>query len=342
MEPSIPQHLMASRTQPLRMREGHTPPYPSYSGRFGELNQGVVCTILGVQERGSLSNFAQAALREMWQTCGGQDAPGSREVAKHIDERGYENRVIIAYWDETETFDRWFERHQDVVGQESIEGYGRWLEVIRSSPEDIETLYSSDTFPEGASKVAAEGFSREILEHGYWGSMRDRLPRSQVDPLKPVGAPTKVNADTTTRVQPHDNFTIIRSGQDWTECGPEEKAKYFEDVEPQLQAGMDFLLTQGDEVGCYSNRYMRSCDLDGNLLPHSFGLSFWRSLADLEQWAESHPTHVRIFGAAMKFLRDNANTKLRLSHEVSVVPRQQQYFEYNNCHETTGMLGGSS
>jgi aldoxime dehydratase len=43
----------------------------------------------------------------------------------------------------------------------------------------------------------------------------------------------------------------------------------------------------------------------------------------------------------MKFLQTNAGARLRLSHEVAVVSRQQQNYEYNNCHATTGMLGAS-
>ena len=43
--------------------------------------------------------------------------------------------------------------------------------------------------------------------------------------------------------------------------------------------------------------------------------------------------------AAMKVLQANAGARLRLSHEVAIVSREQQYYEYNNCHVTTGMLG---
>ncbi|MGO1543860.1 MAG: phenylacetaldoxime dehydratase family protein [Gulosibacter sp.] len=341
MEPSIPENLRTQRIEPLRMKEGHAPPYPSYSGRFGALNTGVVCALLGVQSPRPFSANAQVAIDEFWRACEGDNAPGAREVATHIDEHDFENRIILAYWNDPASFERWFSQNVDniVIRNQSAERRGRWIEVIHSRPNDVETLYSSDTFPEGVSRVAEDGFSGEILEHGYWGSMRDRLPRSQTESLEPEGTPEHDVGDFSVRVKPHENFTIIRSGQDWSECDEQELTKYFTDVEPQLQSGMEFLVTNGEEVGCFSNRYMRSCDVDGNLMPQSFGLSFWRSLADLERWAESHPTHLRIFGAAMRFLRDNENTKLRLSHEVSVVPRAQQYFEYNSCHATTGMLG---
>jgi aldoxime dehydratase len=34
-----------------------------------------------------------------------------------------------------------------------------------------------------------------------------------------------------------------------------------------------------------------------------------------------------------------AQGQLRLYHEVSVVSAEEQYFEYLNCHENTGLLG---
>jgi aldoxime dehydratase len=72
----------------------------------------------------------------------------------------------------------------------------------------------------------------------------------------------------------------------------------------------------------------------------SYGLSWWRSLDALERWAESHPTHVAIFGAAMKYLMTmGPAAKLRLYHEVSVAGAEEQYFEYVDCVEGTGLLG---
>lgn len=218
--------------------------------------------------------------------------------------------------------------------------HGRWIEILSPELGSMETLYSSVTSPEGVARVARAGFSGEIQEHGYWGSMRDRIPRAQTDSLEPGGGLSAVANSGILRV--HENLAVIRSGQDWSLCQEAEIAAYFGDVEPQLRAGMNFLTAEGAAIGCYSNRYMTGSDGHGKALPRSFGLSFWHSLADMERWAESHPTHVEIFVAAMKFLQANAGSKLRLSHEVAVVSRDQQYYEYNNCHASTGMLGAIS
>jgi len=67
---------------------------------------------------------------------------------------------------------------------------------------------------------------------------------------------------------------------------------------------MDFLRDDGRAIGCFANRYAVVETADGRPTEKSYGMSWWRSLAALERWAESHPTHVAIFGAAMNHRRD--------------------------------------
>ena len=118
-----------------------------------------------------------------------------------------------------------------------------------------------------------------------------------------------------------------------------ERKMYLEDVEPILREGMDFLRDNGRSIGCYANRYMTVVAPDGTPTEKSYGMSWWKSLAALERWAESHPTHVRIFGAAMKYLSTlGPAAKLRLYHEVTVARADEQFFEYLDCHPQTGML----
>jgi aldoxime dehydratase len=72
-------------------------------------------------------------------------------------------------------------------------------------------------------------------------------------------------------------------------------------------------------------------------------MSWWNSLAALERWAESHPTHVAIFGAAMKYLSTlGPAAKLKLYHEVTVARVDEQLYEYLNCHDRSGMLKAGS
>jgi aldoxime dehydratase len=176
-----------------------------------------------------------------------------------------------------------------------------------------------------------------------WGGMRDRIPLSQTSEMAPAGAARAVRDGSRVRVIAHDNVCLIRSGQDWGDTEATERKMYLEDVEPVLREGMDFLRDHGRSIGCYANRYMTVVAPDGTPAEKSYGMSWWKSLAALERWAESHPTHVRIFGAAMKYLSTlGPAAKLRLYHEVTVARADEQFFEYLDCHPQTGMLNAVS
>jgi aldoxime dehydratase len=181
--------------------------------------------------------------------------------------------------------------------------------------------------------------SGEVQEHAYWGGMRDRIPLSQTSEMAPAGVAHAIRDGARIRVIPHDNVCLIRSGQDWGDTEASERKMYLGDVEPVLREGMEFLRDNGRAIGCYANRYMTVVAPDGTPTEKSYGMSWWKSLAALERWAESHPTHVRIFGAAMKYLSTlGPAAKLRLYHEVTVARADEQFFEYVDCHPRTGML----
>jgi aldoxime dehydratase len=259
--------------------------------------------------------------------------------AQYIDEFGFTNVISIGYWDDPHTYSDWSARHCTgwAGGAFSDPSVGTFLEALTPAVERFETLFSADV-PEGVAGVA-QGMSVPIQEHAYWGSMRERIPLSQTDEMSPRGAPKIVTAGLHQLVTPHENICLIRSGQDWSATDAEERRMYIEDVEPILRAGMAFLRDEGLAVDCFANRYMTVVDAAGHPMEKSFGMSWWRSLAALERWAESHPTHVAIFGAAMKYLGTlGPAAKLRLYHEVTVASADEQYFEYYNCHSRTGML----
>src|SRR5882672_2462022 len=148
-----------------------------------------------------------------------------------------------------------------------------------------------------AHYVDQAGFSN-VVSVAYWGGMRDRIPLSQTNEMAPGGNPELIRDGARLRIVAHDNLCLIRSGQDWSDTETSERKLYLEDVEPVLREGMDFLSDEGVSIGCYANRYMRVLGADGSPTEKSYGRSWWKSLAALERWAESHPTHVRIFGAA--------------------------------------------
>lgn len=344
MESAIDKHLKCPRTLSRRVPDEYQPPFPMWVARADERLEQVVMGYWGVQYRGEDQREAALnAMRHIAASLSLLDGPLSHDLTHHTDNSGYDNLMIVGYWKDPAAYCRWL-RTPEVIEWWSSEdrvsdGLGYFREIVAPRAEQFETLYGfRDELP-GVGAVM-DTISDDIEEHGYWGSMRDRFPISQTDWMAPSGELTVIAGDPAKGgrvvVQGHDNIALIRSGQDWAEAGDEERSLYLNEILPTLQAGMDFLRDSGKDLGCYSNRFVNYIDLDGNLLNLSYNIGHWRSLEKLERWAESHPTHLRIF---VTFFRVATSlSKLRLYHEVSVSDAKDQVFEYINCHPQTGML----
>ncbi len=340
MDSSITPHLACPRSRPRRIADDYAPPYPAWSARIDPAIGQVVMASYGVQWRGP--GDADAALAHVGALRATLDAAsGVRHVdlARYVDEAGYDTLVLQPYWTDPAVFRRW-EGRTDVAALLAADtGLGHFREILTPTAERLETLYSTEDEMEGLGR-ALERRSPPVQEHAYWGSARDRFPIAQTDALEPTGQ-LGFAADGAGRVtvRGHDNIAIIRSGQDWGPTGGEERRLYLAEIEPVLRAGMDFLRDRGGECGCYLNRYMRIVDLDGTPQEKSFGWSYWRSLGDMETWSEAHPSHLAIFGTFMRIVQQlNFDLKLRLWHEVYVVTSDQQLYDYRNCHPDTGFL----
>ena len=340
MESAIPPHLQVARTRHRRVPDDYQPPYPAFVARHGAAVERVVMAYFGLQYRGDAPPACATGLAWLEGQFAGPNGPKHWDRAAYRDEAGYDNIVSVAYWDDQQTFAAWFPAAREgwTGEQQEHSALGTFIEVLSPSVNDYETLFSSLGRPEGVA-VVADSLSGDIMEHAYWGGMRDRIPRSQTNEMAPAGAPGLVREGERLRVKPHENICLIRSGQDWSDTDAAERKMYLDDVEPVLREGMEFLRDDGRSIGCFANRYMTVLDRDGQPTEKSYGMSWWKSLAALERWSESHPTHVRIFGAAMKYLSSlGPAAKLRLYHEVTVARADEQFFEYVNCHPQTGML----
>jgi aldoxime dehydratase len=340
MESAIPPHLQIARTRHRRVPNEYQPPYPSFVGRHRPTVERVVMAYFGLQYRGKAPPSAAEALDWIAETFAAAGGPKHWDRAEYVDEAGYLNVVSVAYWDDQQTFDAWFSPAREgwTGAKNGFPGIGVFIEMLSPSVNDYETLFSSLGRLEGVA-VLADSLSGEVMEHAYWGGMRDRIPKSQTDDMAPAGAPGLLRDGDRLRVRPHDNICLIRSGQDWGDTEAAERKMYLDEVESVLRAGMDFLRDEGRSIGCFANRYMTVLDREGRPTEKTYGMSWWNSLASLERWSESHPTHVRIFGAAMKYLSTlGPAAKLRLYHEVTVARAADQFFEYRNCHDATGML----
>ena len=347
MESAIPQHLQCPRSRMRRIEDDYAPPYPAWVARSSEALVQVVMFHFGVQYADvALAGPARAAIERMTATFGGDDRPVHHELAAYKDEQGYETLMLTGYWTDPACFSRWWAK-PDVEGwwlsaDRLGERLGYFKEVVTPVVDRFETLFSSPEKLEGIGVGMGARSLDDIQEHGYWGSMRDRLPASQTDALTPAGSLMKEALDATGarfRVKGHGQVALIRSGQDWTVTDGEERTLYIEQMEPVLREGMDFIRDDGLSIGCYTNRYMTNLDEAGAPITRSFGLSYWRCLADMERWAEAHPTHIAIFGGFMRIVQKlNFDVKLKLYHEVSILREEDQDFEYINCHARTGLM----
>lgn len=325
------------------MPEGFEPPVPAWSGDWTDGVQELTSAFFGVQgeETPEWRHWVANALLPKT-----EDGPELVEKAVFTDANGISNHVYLAYW-RNGRYPRWWQQ-ESVSGwwadeRRSNETVGYWREVSTVGPDRIETLHSSPD-SHGIATLASE-LEGPVPEHGYAGAARDRIPVSGTDALR--GSETTSNglrADVSAngkrvRVAAPANMCIIRSGQDWEYCDPDEREFYLKEVAPSLTAGMDYLRDNAEESRCLSMRLMRRTDEDNNELKQTFGLGYGLDIYAFEEWAKSHPTHTKIFGQFLSHAeRFGENMRLRLWHEVSVVAVGGTDFEYIGCHPRTGLL----
>ncbi|CAI6023571.1 unnamed protein product [Clonostachys chloroleuca] len=346
LDNAIPEHLRGDRTLPANTPSADfQPAYPSYSARFPEKATELVMALIGAQYKTKTVADALGQSKISSFLVSDEAAPSFHEWTSFIDNKGYYNLVAFAYWPSTADYETWSKESGFKKWWESLQvgdhSNGWFLEVFNPPMQRFETLFNTQT-PEGSGHLR-EAWSGEIQKHGYWGSMRDRLPISLTDSLEgtKVSIDPSPGAQDRVRVPGKQNLAIIRSGQDWLITTPEERELYLNTMQPVLIKGMDFLRDHGEEVDCYSCRFMdvidpatRAADKD-----RTFGVAYFSDLKSLESWCKKHPTHLAIFGGFFQYAKKlKYNVNLRVFHEVMVLEPDQQFFEYIGCHPGTGML----
>lgn len=341
VEPAIPPHLTCPRTRPSRMPAGFEAPYPAWMARYEPGSAPLVMAYFGAQQLSLLPPDALAPIKTMFKM---QPAPSYWLEAQYHDGAGYDTRIIIAYWQDAKLFADWrrssgFEAWWADSGRES-EPMGRFLEVVAPPMDRLEVAFSPPDRPEGAANLQSCVSACPVAEHAYWGSARDRIAASQTDAMEGGSATlTRVRRGARVRVEPGRNVCMIRSGQDSSDTVGDERMIYLGRVRPKLIEGMNYLRDDGLPIGCFSCRFMQVLDGNGAATEMTFGQAYFSSLSKLEQWAEHHPTHLAIFGTFMQTMAPLGDAmRLRLWHEVMVLPEQAQSFEYINCHDRTGLM----
>lgn len=350
---AIPEHLQVERTIPASTPANFQPPFPAYCAQFAKDVSSLVMAVIGAQFP-SKTGKEEAAIAKVnsfltLPAAGEAKAlgPAFSEWASVTDRKGFYNVTTLAYWKSEEAYQKWTTKSGFKSWWESLDAQeqenGWFLEIFFPTADRFETIFSNGEIPEGAAHMR-EGVSDPVLEHVYWGSMRDRLAAAQTDALQGepwLTGPAEGSLSRRIRVPGKQNLAMIRSGQDWADTAPEERILYLKTMHPVLEAGMNFLRDRGDEVGCYSCRLMDIVDPVTTKADkdRTFALAYFDDLASLERWSKEHPTHLAIFGGFLKYAAQLNNViTLRLFHEVMVVKPEQQLFEYVGCHPETGML----
>ncbi len=327
-------------------RSNWEPPYPAFSADFDDGVDRVVMAYYGVdgdaQDRAHFADWLLAM-------CQAENRPVVVNRASYTAKDGRVSDVFILYWLDSDAFYRWEQRPEIqswwLSSDRLIGTAGYWREVWSPPLSYLETLISS-TEPVGLAE-AKTAIGGPVREHAYWGAARDRIPVSASDALNPEMAdlePSDVSPKIASlgrrlRVRPAGNVCLIRSGQNWTDCGPEELDLYMEDVYPVFRAGMNFLRDNPLETGCLSCRFMEQLTIEGETQQKTFATAAFLSLGHLERWAKSHPTHLAIFKSFHELVhKRNFAVDLKLWHEVAVMPAGASVAEYINCRPETGLL----
>lgn len=265
--------------------------------------------------------------------------PLSLERGHFLDAQGQDNYLFISYWRESDYQSWWSEYQHSWYALADTLSLGLWRETMSLPVENFESLLSSpDTHGLAVSSDELQG---PILEHGYPGSMRDRIEYCSLADVRGGEdlLPTGGQLDSVVHVKLPGNFCMIRSGQDWSYCDQAQATDYLENVHSVLQIGMDYLRDQGEECGCYSMRLVNVLDDNWQKTQQTFGLGYAKDIFVFEDWAKSHPTHLNIFAKFMMMVEKYAeNLKLQLWHEVAVCSNDAGECEYIQCHGKTGIL----
>lgn len=254
------------------------------------------------------------------------------------------NYIYVCYWRESD-YQQWWLLAQsswaDLAQRYPDQGF--WREIFYLPQSHFETLHSSET-PHGLGENQ-DDINGPMLEHGYPGGARDRIALSERQSLRATcsldeGLSAQIN-QTTQHYQFSlpPNICMIRSGQNWSDCGAEQKQNYLDNVHPKLELGMEYLRCNPSESGCYSMRLVSKTNRSWQDVEQTFGLGYACDIHAFENWAKSHPSHLAIFGSFMQMAGlYGEKLELKLWHEMAISSHTGSEAEYYQCHPSTGFI----
>jgi aldoxime dehydratase len=344
LQSAVPAHLRRTRSRSTRVGDDYVPRGVAYAPLFPESTTRLAVAYLGLQHPArqweTQSDLATSWLRN---ALAGDDGPAVIDSTQFVDTRGWINPMFICYWQDVARHRAWWDRigHRWTRDEHLFGDIGRFAEVFSPAIDRVEGILSDG--PREGLALLAGAIAGPIREHGYWGSMRDRIPLAQTDELSTDGGFSIATDGSLTRISAPGNLAVIRTGQDWNGASTEESACYLDMIEPTVKVSLEFMNHMGVEIGCLCSRYARFIDRAGMPTSKAINASIWLNLARLEHWAGSHWTHLASYASMTRHsMRFGAEMRLSRYHEVLVPATDQVVLEYRNCHRDTGLCAVAS
>jgi hypothetical protein len=347
-----------ARLYPFRKPKNHKVPIPRFMLRLPKDVSQVYNTYLGIQQHSDDHKAVLATslvIKAIQDWLDRDDGPATYESFSVLDDSDTKDSAVwVCYWTDSEKRESSLkslsltELHSNL--DSSIQPcIGIWQEGFTTDISRLETNYSGLDYLPGLARLP----DADTVEHtlsAYWGAARDRIPNSAHDLFPPTTDSAPFNTALTGRGQHligtnHANIVHIRSGQFWENCGQQEADAYEQKLEPTLEAGLKYLREHADETGAIGLRYMRNADLpfdpNGRQRKETCGAGFFANLKDLEAWAHTHASHLRIYRGALAHYKAFGDLRrFRTWHEVSVIGEGDARFEYLNCDLREGLGSG--
>lgn len=321
--------------------ETFEPPYAAHTTIFPESWPDYASCLIGVQaEPGAdpapLQAKVEAALRS-------GPEPLHVERSTETDARGFTNELYAAYWREPADVEAWRESESvRSVFEADLSGpLGLWRETIVAPISNVDPSGLRDRHEWGVGRHVRQVWERY---HGYYGSMRDRMPAGHDSSIEGDDAPLRdpEPVDSLGRrliVRGQHNLCYIRGVFGWRQAREDEAKVFVDEMLPIYERGAHFLRDNPVETGCVCARVVREVQTDHDTGIDIETIAWFTSLKALEKWTHKHPTHGAIFGKIIDIAgRFDFKLELNLGHEVVVVPEGGAQMEYNNCHPYTGFL----
>ncbi|KAL1618593.1 hypothetical protein SLS56_010477 [Neofusicoccum ribis] len=340
------------RKYPLRQPKNYRPPVPRWQLRLPAEIDRVYTIYVGVQHhasntsaQGAASKAKESILR--WISEVRPEAHETFTVLEGDDELGSE--IWVCYFTDSNAYEDSVRKLSLAQIHASLATSGNeiglWCERFSTAASRLETNYSGLDYLPGLARIAGTK-TAEHTYSAYWGAARDRIPDSGHDLFsktseQDTAPPWIVPPGLGQRLvgSNYENMVHIRSGQFWENCNDEESEAYETKLETVLRAGLRYLWENPLDTGTIGLRLMRNEGQAGQVLKETCGVGFFRSLGDLESWAEKHPSHKAIYLGAIKHAKTfGAERKMRTWHEVSVLKAGEAQFEYVNCTPKTGVI----